>query len=150
MRLCEHEGQFLPGAYAALSYDMSWGEAQRVLTCMTVLGDERGDYNEWWLANSKRLRALAGRSKTVNGNVTLDDYMRELDENRQGLANVEEDLSKHRSAVAQGLGESAGLKDPTEVDFLEKVRALHANKIDAIEEAIAELLAPESANLPEG
>ena len=149
MRLCEHEGQFLPGAYTALRDDMSWTEAQRVMTCMTVLGDERGDYNEWWLANSKRLRTKAAGSKAI-GKVTLDDYMRELGENQQGLANVEEVLSKHRAAAAQNLGESAGLKDPAEVEFLEEVRTLHANKIDAIEEAIAGLLAPESANLPEG
>ena len=110
MRMCEHEGEFLPGVYYALRDDLSWAETQRIMTSMTVLADERSDYNEWFLKNAERLRKrnAAHASQSHGRAPVLADYERELEEQRQGLANAEADLSKHRNASVRGLGPEDG------------------------------------------
>jgi hypothetical protein len=138
MRLCEHDGAFNFAAYAALNSNVSWEETQRITAAIVIIGDERADYSEWRAKNKdpKKRDRDGGLSDVV---LSLDDYKRELDAARGGLAAFESELAKHRRAVA--LNQADGRMDDNELTWCEQQIDAFKNTIALCELQVSEMVA---------
>ena len=156
-RLCEHEGRFDPDVYRALCHEWTWEEVGRIMTAVAVLGDERYDFNEWHKRNHDKIPKILARRRSAaeqrhrDGSgavvVSLEDYMRELEENRAKLAEVEGYLQLHRSAIARGLGPDEGKLETDQADFFQEIAEITKGQITRIEAAIEARYSGEAARL---
>lgn len=156
MRMCVREGSFLADNYFALTGTrvLGWDEATRVRACIELINGEAGLYNDWIANNTKLVERIRKRGKATNDDstsssaiprLTRADYERELEGNREGLRNAQEQLAKHRRSLIEGTTEDR--LEPEVVDFVEEMEALHKKKVEDLTAAIAELFGDDSASL---
>jgi hypothetical protein len=128
--MCVSDGALDFGAYEALSTRITWDEAIRISTALTVIGDEREDYTEWRKEREKR-----GARSGTGGQLTLDGVQIERDQQAVALQRVRGMLSEHRAWVATQ-GEQGRAFTDEQLTTLETMEETHARQIAGLDEQL--------------
>jgi hypothetical protein len=129
--MCVSDGALDFGAYEALSTRITWDEAIRISTALTVIGDEREDYTEWRKEREKR-----GARANPGGQPTTDGVQIERDQQAVALQRVRGMLSEHRAWVATQ-GEQGRAFTDEQLTTLETMEETHARQIAGLDEQLA-------------
>jgi hypothetical protein len=130
--MCVSDGALDFSAYEALSTRITWDEAIRISTALTVIGDEREDYTEWRKEREKR----GARSSGSGGQLTVDGVQTERDQQAVALQRVRGMLSEHRAWVATQ-GEQGRAFTDEQLTTLETMEETHARQIAGLDEQLA-------------
>jgi len=134
--MCVADGALDFGAYEALSTRITWEEAIRISTALTVIGDEREDYTEWRKEREKR-----GARSGTGGHPTADGVQIERGQQAAALQRVRGMLSEHRAWVATQ-GEQGREFSEEQLTTLETMEETHARQLAGIDEQLALLGRP--------
>jgi hypothetical protein len=129
--MCVSDGALDFGAYEALSTRISWDEALRISTALTVIGDEREDYTEWRKEREKR-----GARANPGGQLTTDGVQIERDQQAVALQRVRGMLSEHRAWVATQGQQGREFTDE-QLTTLETMEETHARQIAGLDEQLS-------------
>jgi hypothetical protein len=129
--MCVSDGALDFGAYEALSTRISWDEALRISTALTVIGDEREDYTEWRKEREKR-----GARANPGGQLTTDGVQIERDQQAVALQRVRGMLNEHRAWVATQGQQGREFTDE-QLTTLETMEETHARQIAGLDEQLA-------------
>lgn len=123
------------GAYRELSTSISWDEAIRLSTALTVIADEREDYTEW----RKRRETKGARSSSEPGGaLTAEGLRHEREQQAAALERVKDHMAQHRAWIVTD-GERGREFTHEQIVMLESMEETHTRQIQTLDEQIAQL-----------